>query len=321
MENVNIETLRVLSTEIIQEESKNLNISIDFYPITTKEYYKKFLLNRKNKNQGLLDRLTTPFKHGGFNDQKGKIIIFLDKIDKFSSDERKIFATILYSYHEIQHTKQKLLDDYSYPKFIYDIENYLVGERKINYKKNHNKVLFEIDANLYSITKTKEYLQSKYPDVYEKVSEELLRLEQEYAKDYQEYNPISLVEQIIDYMHHQLKVHFAEYVGHMEIISPVLELFLYPDLQFISLKSIMKNEKTKNLDKRIIYIFLSTRQFLETIDIDKLNRTELMLLKNALEYTNQKELKEYKTNITKRLIKEENYYKSINNNQINTRNK
>ena len=309
VENIDIETLKKISYEIIREESKRINQSINSYLVTNKDYYKEYVFKTKKIGQDLFPFIIKPRRTSGFNDQKGNVVIFLDKIKKITSKERQIFFIILCSYHEVKHTEQKILNQYTYERFIYDIESYLIGEKKINYQKNHNKVLFEIDANIYAIEKTKEYLINNYPDVYQKVKEEISTLEQKYYKDLEEYDALTLVEKIIDYMRYQLNIHWALTVNHMEIISPVLELFIYPDVLFKSIKYMRQDGIFNNLDKRIIYLFLSSKQFLEQVNLDNLTKEELVLLDESLEYTNNKyinhpKLKEkniLKENITKLL--------------------
>lgn len=283
---INMEKLKSLANEIIQEESQRINKKINFYPITTKEYYKKYLSEQKNNRNKILNILTKSSNTSGFNDTKGNIVIFIDKVNKITPNERKLFAIVLYCYHEARHTEQKLLNRYIYESFLTDVEIYLIGEHKLNYKNNHNKFSFEIDANNYSIKKTKEYLIKKYPEVYNKVKDEIKTLEKNYYKDYFEYDTVNLVEKIIDFMKYKLKINLAEEVHSMEIISPVLEIFLFSDLTFKSIRMIQNDERFKTLDKRIIYAFLSSKQFLESLNIDNLTEEELLLFYESLKYTN-----------------------------------
>ncbi|HJJ07855.1 MAG TPA: hypothetical protein OIM65_00810 [Bacilli bacterium] len=46
------------------------------------------------------------------------------------------------------------------------------------------------------------------------------------------------------------------------------------------------NEKFGKIDKRIIYAFLSPQTFLENTDFDSVSIEELLIIKKALEYTN-----------------------------------
>lgn len=46
------------------------------------------------------------------------------------------------------------------------------------------------------------------------------------------------------------------------------------------------NEKFGKIDKRIIYAFLSSQTFLENTDFDSVSIEELLIIKKALEYTN-----------------------------------
>ena len=48
----------------------------------------------------------------------------------------------------------------------------------------------------------------------------------------------------------------------------------------------MNNEKFYEIDKRIIYAFFSSQTFLESIDFDNVEVEELLIVKKALEYTN-----------------------------------
>lgn len=69
-------------------------------------------------------------------------------------------------------------------------------------------------------------------------------------------------------------------------ISPVLEIFLNEDASFKNFSEIVQNEKFKELDKRIVYAVLSSKSFLEQINMNQLSIEELEIVNKSLQYTN-----------------------------------
>ncbi len=94
-----------------------------------------------------------------FNNLKEKdIVIFLNRIDKIEKVDN-IFQLARTCYHEVRHSIQQNFDNYSYEGFLRNID--LLRTNKIYYQVEHDSFSFEIGANLYGISKAKEYIKKK----------------------------------------------------------------------------------------------------------------------------------------------------------------
>jgi len=295
-----IKEMKKIAHEILEEETKKSNIKINMFPITFIEYYNSYVFKEKCKLTTLADYLTLPLRAGGFNDLKGNIIIFIEYINKRKRLESKLFRLAEICYHEARHSIQQEFDIYSYDGFLYGLDEYIQSESTIDYKLEHDKYSFEIGANIYAITKAKDYLLKKYPNLYEKHQDEIDKLEKRYYYDYITYDAVDTIERFIEITKWKMQIHNANKIEGLEKVSPILEIFLNDDLTFKKITEIIENQIFKTLDKRIIYAFLSSKSFLESIKIEELSNEELNLITEALKYTNtiyqnqQTKIEEYK---------------------------
>lgn len=292
-----IEEMKRISSEIIEEEMRKNNVKINIFPVTFVEYNKNYVFNKKHNLVKTARDATKPLTSIGFNDHKGNVVIFLNNINKSKKIESKIFRLAEVCYHEARHSMQEKFDEYSYDGFLNDIERFL--RNNIDYDLYHDKYSFEIGAHLYGITKAKEYLQTKYPNLYEKEKDEIERKEKRYYYDYIMYDAVDTIDRLIEKIKKDMKKYNFTRIGNLENISPIIEIFLNDTLNFKNLTEIIKNDKFKTLDKRIIYAFLSTKSFLENINLEELKNEELTLITEALQYTStvyqnqQKKIEEY----------------------------
>lgn len=279
MENneLSVEKMKEMANSIIKEELEKDGIEVNFLPVTNKEYC-NYLISNSNSN--FLSKLLTLIYAGGYNDKKGNIIVFLDYVAKLKNIDDKIFRLANVCYHEARHSKQLVIDDYSYDKFLRNVDE---NKKVKDYLLNHDKFSFEIGANLYGVRKAKEYLKNNNPELYEKAKDKIEKREKRYMYDYMTYDASHSIERVIDLF----KIRDLFSCGRkLEDISPVFEIFLNKDASFKKINEIVENEKFKTLDKRIVYAFFSSRQFLEQIDIEKLSIEELELVNESLKYTN-----------------------------------
>lgn len=282
---LSMEDMKKISHEIIEEELGQPSIELNVFPLTFVEYYNDYVFNKKYNLIKKAPYSTIPLIADGFNDLEGNIIIFLNRINKIEKIEHKIFRLAQICYHEARHSMQQKFDKYSYNGFLKDIDHFL--KTNIDYTLEHNKYSFEIGANLYAVRKAKEYLETKYPDLYKKHKDEIEKLEKKYQFDYMTYDASDTVERAIQ----MLKV--TNKIGNNKIIkgkskkeiSPVLEIFLNEDASFKNFSEIVQNEKFKELDKRIVYAILSSKSFLEQINMNQLSIEELEIVNKSLQYT------------------------------------
>lgn len=282
---LSMEDIKRISHEIIEEELGQAGIKLNVFPLTFVEYYSSYVFNKKTNLIKKMSLSTLPLIAGGFNDLKGNTVIFLDRINKIEKIEHKIFRLAQVCYHEARHSIQQKFDSYSYDGFLRDIDHFL--KTNIDYTLEHDKYSFEIGANLYGVKKAKEYLETRYPALYEKHKDEIEKLEKSYQFDYMTYDASDNIERTIQMLKLTDKVRNNKLIRGKKLkdISPVLEIFLNEDASFKHFSEIIQNDKFKELDKKIVYAVLSSKSFLEQINMNQLSFEELELVNEALQYT------------------------------------
>ena len=292
MEELSYNEMKQIIADIIEQEKEENAIKANVFPVSYSEYYKKHVFDKNFKLTKIMGLLYLPLYAGGYTNYEGdKIIIFLDKIRKRVNIERKIARLIEVCCHEFKHTFQNEYNEYSYATVLTMMEKYL---KCIPYNKDylleHDKYYFEIDAKLYGIIKSKEYLKKDYPELYEKVKKELAKKERKYKYDYMMYDASNTVDMFLKCLRIINKIEQITGVVKPELEKikkfPALSIFLNEDGSFKSIKEMIDNEKFGKIDKRIIYAFLSSQTFLENTDFNSVSIEELLIIKKALEYTN-----------------------------------
>lgn len=279
---LSIEDMKKIAHEIIDEEMEKEGIELNVFPLTFVEYYDNYIFS---KNFNLIEMAAysaAPLIANGLNNLKGDTVIFLNRINKIEKIENKIFRLANTCYHEARHSMQQKFDEYSYDGFLRDIDHFL--ETDMDYTLEHDKYSFEIGANLYGVRKAKEYLRTKYPTLYEKQKNEIEKKEKIYKLDYMTYDASDNIERAIQKLKKQIEFKGNKAKPQKEI-SPILEIFLNEDASFKNLSEVMQNDKFKELDRRIVYAFLSSKSFLEEVDMERLPQEELELVNESLEYT------------------------------------
>lgn len=284
---LSIEEMKKIAHEICEEEKRQYNIEDNIFPITLIEYYNDYVFSQKSKLTEKITASLLPIRTSGFNDLKGNnIVIFLKLTNKIKKIEGKVFRLAEVCYHEMWHSVQKQFDKYSYEGFLRDIDDIFKRDSNNDYLTEHSKYSFEIGANLYGISKAKEYMKNKYPSLYEKEKDMIENKLKEYYFDYMTYDASDNIERTIQLLKNKLRSHNTKRIESMDKLSPVLEIFLNSDMNYKKISEIMGHEKFKGLDKRIVYAFLSSKTFLESLNTEELTNEELSLLSEALQYTN-----------------------------------
>lgn len=283
-ENLNINEMKKIATEIINSESQKYNININVFPITNVEYYKNHVFNEPLNLAKTAYKATMPLYAGGLNDQKGNTIIFLSNMDKrINSNENKIYRLVQACYHEVRHSVQQTFNKYSYEGFLNDIEHYLIRHGDA-YLTKHDKYSFEIGANLYGTTKAKEYLQKNYPDEYEKLKEKIEKEYNEYKFDYLTYDATATIDRLFQTTKIISKV---PTISKKESeISPILAIFRNENNTFKSMDEITNNPIFHKLDQKIVSAIFSSKSFLQSINLENLTTDQIEIINNALAYTN-----------------------------------
>lgn len=292
MQNINTETLKKIIREIFEEEKQMHNLQTTINPITVLSFYKDYA-NEFMRNQSLKTKFsmaTLPIRASGvhFFDREGKeeqIYIFLKNQNNIQEVDQNLYRILQVCYHEIYHSIQGNNDKYSYAGFLDDIDKFLQQQSSNDYHIEHDKYSYEIGANLYGATKAAEYLQKHYPDIYEQEKEQIENIQQRCKYYYMTYDASDTIERMILAAKTQLQNDNKQEMENMDQISPVLGIFLNSDMSFKNLDEIITQEKFKSLDKRIVYAFLSSKTFLESINLEQLTDESLNLLSESLQYT------------------------------------
>lgn len=292
------EYFKSIISEIFESEEKEHNIKINSCPVTFVEYFEK-AFPRKNFSLKKLNNFLYTSQCLGLNCQNGDIYIFPSNIEKLNPIEFRLFYLAKVCFHESRHTIQLNFDDYSYDKFLSNMEYSIMQSKISDYRLRHDSYSIEIGANLYGTRKAREYFKNKFPDKYEKVKKQIDKLESKYYFDYFTYDAIDTFEKYItiqnDFMKKSTKFiskKIENFDKNTKFVFkfpskdyPVLGIFLGDNYKFKNIKDIVQNEKFKTLDKRIIYTCFSSKTFLNQLNINELSLEEKELIKEALEYT------------------------------------
>ena len=280
---LNTKDIKKIITDIEEEERKESGFNGKIKSLTTIEYYKDSFKSKSFSLVKKITSLTTPLTASGiYNYKNASVVIFLDSYNKIIDPNVKITKFIKTCYHEIRHSIQEDFEPFSFNKFACDIDRLIAYYDSTLYAKRHDSFFFEIDANSYSIKKAKEYLEKKFPDIYntEKIQKEIEDYDDYCLTNFILFDIGNSIEKTISL----LKKHNIS-KEEKDDISPVLNIFLNDDNSFKSIKEIISNKCFKNIDERIICAFFSSKAFLESIDFNNLNYYELEILNESLKYT------------------------------------
>lgn len=287
-----INDVKNIIKDIEEDEVRNSGFNGKIRNLTAVEYYKESF---KNKNLTLVKKissLTVPLTAKGIYRYKDStVIIFMKSDNKILDPNTDLFSFILTCYHEIRHNLQDSLPVYCFDKFACDIDGFIAQFNPVIYNKKHNSFYNEINANNYAIEKAREYLENKFPDIYnnKEVQGKFEERKDVYFTDYVLFDIVNSIEET-SYL---LKKHkFSK--DEKDDISPILNIFFNEDNSFRSFKEIFSNEKFKDVDTRISCAFFSSKSFLDSIDLNNLDYNELDILYKSLEYTNKLYERQYK---------------------------
>ena len=194
-ERLDIKKMKEIAHDIIDEESRNNNINVNVFPLTFLEYYKGFE-EREGRKFKLYDAIHYVCVRGYYQVGKGNIYVCLENLENFLG-VTNYFEFIKTCYHEFRHRNQDDFDEYSYEGFLRDVENCIVFNDRFDYKLNHYLYSFEIGANMYALSKAKEYMKRKYLELYEKEKSYIDSVEQRYIIDYLSYDVSDVVLRLI----------------------------------------------------------------------------------------------------------------------------
>ncbi len=297
MKKLSTKEMKKIAYEIVSKElEKYDNINVHIFPVTTLEYYTKYikkLIKFYIDNEIHLDKsdflelIKEPFSNTLAYNQMFDVwidsqitkftiftVIFIKKIKKMNLP---LINLLVNCYHEARHSIQLTFDNYSYVKFLRYIDGILIDNNNTDYNKNHNSYSIEIGANLYGITKAEEFLKNKYPDIYELEIETIKNYEKKYKLDYMLFDATVQIDKALN-IANEKQINLNDKI-------PIFSIFMSGDNSFKSIEDMIKNPDFEKLDKRIAYTFLSSNSYLKNVDIEKLSAEEQTILNEALQYT------------------------------------
>lgn len=287
-----IDDIKKIIADIEEEEKKESGFNAKIKTLTTVEYYKESF---KNKNFTLVKKiknLSLPLTSSAFYSYKdSSIVIFMDSYTKILDQNSDLFRIVFTCYHEIGHNLQDSLPIYSFNRFACDIDSFIACFNTTVYDKKHDSFYNEIDANNYAIKKTKEYLKRNFPDIYnDKVVQHKFEIhEEDYFTDYVLFDLVNSIEET-SYLLKKHKLSIEE----KDDISPIINIFFGEDNSFRAFNEILSNKNLKDIDTRVFCAFLSSKAFLNSLDLTNLNCNELEILYKSLKYMNTLYDRQYK---------------------------
>lgn len=262
---------------VLKVEARKNNLEFDMHIVTLKEFKKSDYANKhrnlktrkfktKNKNT-LVFGLTDIFEY--------QIFLFIDNILCNTTKKRNlkinktnsIVPALAYGFHELRHLIQKNEQNpYSFINFVSLIENNLKSEY---YSELYNKFYLEIDADLYGIRKSEEYVKDYMP--------KLLASSQKYLNFYKEI----YIERQNDYYlnikdeeKNMFDIFYKNIIGEEPIEgcelgiirkNKALAVFLNYDGSFKCINDIILNPDFNNLDNRIIFLVCNSNIFRKSL--------------------------------------------------------
>ena len=271
MEKLNKEQLEEFASSIINKELEENNLDITFYPLTYITYAANVDGNLKSKIKSY--KLVKGVK--GFHDRRSNtIIVFLDDIMKMPYEDQ-LFSLAYRCFHEFRHAIQKSFPEDSYDRFVNDINRYHQEYLDVeDYNNYHDFYSYEIGADMYAVSKTKELLKKNYPEVYEANEKKLNALERRNELRYMSYPYFYMLNTAMDQI--MRKKNFNEIA--------VLKYFVDEYGNFKSIHEIKESEEISKLNKRIVYDIMFSSAFKKSINQSQLSKSDIEFLNDVSEY-------------------------------------
>lgn len=279
---ISLDEMKKIAHEIIEEVSKKENVNINAFPITFGEYYNN--IKEKSSNLVFIGNLFENVNAVAHANKNGEIFVFIDRIGAVRKIGNKLFNLVEICYHEARHIVQQNFNIYNYDGFFYRIDDCLqTMYYSFDYKMFHDNYSYEIGAHLYAVSNAKKYLIEKYPEIYDEYKDEIGQLEKKYIFDYLTYDASDTFERFIRRARKDPSIDdFKKY----RLLKNVLDIFMDDINHFKDINQIIHDVNFERVDPEIVFAIFSSKAFLDSVDIEKLNNEELEVLHNALQYTN-----------------------------------
>lgn len=300
-----IQDLKKLLKETFDFDYEKHKGKVKLFPLTILEWYKSDILKRQiclnNSRINISERYKSVQAAGTYFQSQKSIAIFFQRSEISSLLEYTRFTLkelILYYivvlFHELEHHYQY---DYRYITrktteinlfdFTYDIEHLVMGNNWEHYQAHHDEYWIEIDANLYSVNRTHTFLKSKGL-MTKKIEKNLQKHKNKYLFALNNYD-------IHDFLH---ELHKIVREGSKVDINNYWYLWLLYENngQFNSIDDIIYCANKLEIDEEVLKYFLSSKDFLESLDFNSLSKENKQVIISAIEYALQIEINRYKKN-------------------------
>ena len=264
---------------IIEDRKKKDDFDIDVYVMTKAGYYVSPLFRKiLSETDKKMDEILLPIKSHGWYRSKYKELMLFYRFFKFNEDKEYTIISLL---HEFRHRYQdKHLSDFSaYERIMFYLEDYIIDHDRDFYYKHHDRMLQEIDANLFALEYVLEYMK----DNKELISQEYFNM---YANNVvinlSLYDDELIINRFIELMIYNDKVD--------EDYSTIRSALIDENGKLQNVASIIKNEA--HLEDMLIKCFITSRIVLEQKGFELLTDEEreylLILINNEIERNNER---------------------------------
>lgn len=292
-----IADIKKLIKNITTTVSLETNRTYQVTPLTIKEFYQ----NKETYPLSPSAKRKYIHNYNGFNDKKGVSTILIDENDLTKPIPEIMMKYAQITFHELRHTMQMYGDEDSYETFFIKLDKIIQYHNYTEYKLDHDNFSYEIDANLYGIIKAEKYLQTGYPTIYEayQTSNYKTKIDKKKTDATHKlltYDPISRVDKVMN----ALQTGYIPYPQIQFRLPRPMQIFLDNSGHYKPLSTILADPALPSLDPKITNTILSSRLFLQTIDLEKLSIPERKIILEALRYAwlriqkEQEEIKKYR---------------------------
>ena len=295
MKDITVENLKKLAFEIASEEEKEHGVKIDIKPMTVVEYYKSdifkkdFILTCDDGYKMIdLSVLKFPFIYNAFYEIDRKdIIVFIKNKKEIKTNPELVLADFIIAiYHEIKHKLQyqdrEKITKLELSTFMFDIELLVQYFNPKYYNEHHGQIFMEIEANLYGVGKTLEYL-TKNNLITQETKNHLELLKKAYELDLKNYDFQKFLRMFNEIIMKNNNIKRDELTGWTEI-------FYNDDKSIKNIKEILSHEDIEHVDTRFLEAFFSSSHFLESVNFEELDSNYKTIILNSIKNTYNNEL-------------------------------
>ena len=298
-ETFTIQALKQLLKEVFEFDYPHHKGRINFLPLTVVEWYRsdifKEQLSLDNIRRSVL-YIKRPFYFlGNYFPNKKSIVLFLHdrKVLSLLSHREKNSGEFVANYtftlfHELRHHYKKVIDDsigineqVNFGMFNRDISYYISYYFPSHYGMYHDEYWHEIDANLYGINRTSEFLKSKGM-LTEECKTFIRKRKNRYLYNLNSYD-----------FHYFLSVLDKIVKNNPEIDindNYFLALFYKNNKEFNSVDEILYLANAWNVDEKVLNYFFSNAIFLNNLDFISLSLRNQKVIVNAIDCALKKEI-------------------------------